>query len=375
MKKIFFFCALCASMAMMAEAPTGAINGKFTINANGDQVYFSQGNLQYQASTNTWRFAEHQYDRISDGKDLYSCNVKEGDSICSNLKASATYDGWIDLFAWATSGWNGGTAINYQPWSITEGMTLDYDQELNAFGYGPDWADITGENAQYDWGVHNAISNGGDQAGLWRTLTKDEWHYIFYERPNADSLRSYAYMLNTKQYYLGKDGKVHEASGATPGIVILPDDYFWHFNENPFLAQAEQQDSASKYDAEVFNTLQRAGRQNVIFLPFAGLRQDSTTIYDLRWSGFYWTSTGIMNEDSYYVCLNNGKTTVYVDDNTTMSRNMGLSVRLVQDAPKSTTACGNVQSNDVQCTKVLRDGQLYLLRNGQMYNVQGNLVK
>lgn len=29
--------------------PTGAINGLFTINENGGQVYFSQGNLQYQA--------------------------------------------------------------------------------------------------------------------------------------------------------------------------------------------------------------------------------------------------------------------------------------------------------------------------------------
>ena len=27
-------------------------------------VFFSRGNLQYQASTNTWRFAPHQYDFI-----------------------------------------------------------------------------------------------------------------------------------------------------------------------------------------------------------------------------------------------------------------------------------------------------------------------
>ena len=44
--------------------PIGAINSLFTINSNGDQVYFSQGNLQYQASTNTWKFADNQYDYI-----------------------------------------------------------------------------------------------------------------------------------------------------------------------------------------------------------------------------------------------------------------------------------------------------------------------
>ena len=34
-----------------------------------------------------------------------------------------------------------------------------------------------------------------------------------------------------------------------------------------------------------------------------------------------------------------------------------------------------VQGDDVQCTKVLRDGQLYLMYKGTMYNVQGNQLK
>ena len=35
----------------------------------------------------------------------------------------------------------------------------------------------------------------------------------------------------------------------------------------------------------------------------------------------------------------------------------------------------NVQRDDVQCTKVLRDGQLYLMYKGTMYNVQGTIVR
>ena len=35
------------------------------------QVHFSQGNLQYQASTNTWRFAEMQWDFVG-GTDFYT---------------------------------------------------------------------------------------------------------------------------------------------------------------------------------------------------------------------------------------------------------------------------------------------------------------
>ena len=39
------------------------------------------------------------------------------------------------------------------------------------------------------------------------------------------------------------------------------------------------------------------------------------------------------------------------------------------------TDISNVQGNDVQCTKLIRDGQLYLLYNGTMYNVQGLEIK
>ena len=51
-----------------SDAPIGAINGKFTINANGNQVYFSQGNLQYigSAATPYWKFAEKQWDYLGD---------------------------------------------------------------------------------------------------------------------------------------------------------------------------------------------------------------------------------------------------------------------------------------------------------------------
>ena len=85
------------------EVPVGAISGKFTINANGDQVYFSQGNLQYQASTNTWRFAENQWNYVGGDEFNQHYGNVEGSS---NNEISSTYSGWIDLFGWGTSGWN-----------------------------------------------------------------------------------------------------------------------------------------------------------------------------------------------------------------------------------------------------------------------------
>ena len=44
----------------------GVLPGRFTVNADGLQVQFAQGNLQYQASSHTWRLAEHQYDIVGD---------------------------------------------------------------------------------------------------------------------------------------------------------------------------------------------------------------------------------------------------------------------------------------------------------------------
>ena len=60
------------------------------------QVRFSQGNLQYQASTNTWRFAETQYSIVGN----------------ANENISSSYSGWIDLFGRGTSG-SGFTTLTY----------------------------------------------------------------------------------------------------------------------------------------------------------------------------------------------------------------------------------------------------------------------
>ena len=176
--------------------PEGAINGLFTINANGDQVYFSQGNLQYQASTNTWRFAENQFSFVG-GVDYQTGiewgNLYENGVKCDNTLLSSTYNGWIDLFGWGTSGYhddNDPYNVHYQPWE-----TVDYsvNLEYNGVGFGPSLnmpsPNLTGSSENYDWGVYNAMINGGNIAHLWRTLTKDEWEYILDFRNTVSGIR------------------------------------------------------------------------------------------------------------------------------------------------------------------------------------------
>jgi tetratricopeptide (TPR) repeat protein len=50
------------------------------------RVYFAKGNLQYQASTKKWRFADNQWDVLGE----------------ANSKISDKNNGWIDLFGWGT---------------------------------------------------------------------------------------------------------------------------------------------------------------------------------------------------------------------------------------------------------------------------------
>ena len=134
-------------------APEGAVKGLFSISSN-NAVYFSKGNLQYQVSTNTWRFAEHQYDYVG--------------SANTNI-FSSTYSGWIDLFTWGTSGYNHG-ANCYQPWSTSLDGS-DY------YAYGSLENNLYDQSGKADWG-YNAISNGGNRERIWRTLTIDEWDYV-----------------------------------------------------------------------------------------------------------------------------------------------------------------------------------------------------
>ena len=223
-----------------SNVPEGAINGLFTINANGDQVYFSQGNLQYQASTNTWRFAEHQWDYVG-GVDtelgIEYGNVYENGIKCDNGSISHNYNGWIDLFGWGTGG---------NPTLIST-TVADYETFT-------------------DWGV-NKISNGGNTANQWRTLTTDEWVYLYSGRANAASLRGHATVNNV------------------PGYIFLPDN--WSLPSGvSFTANADNW-TTNNYSAADWGEMEQSG---AVFLPAAGSRY-GTHVYNVGYYGNYWSST------------------------------------------------------------------------------------
>ncbi len=228
-------------VAHFNDSPVGTIGGSFTIDYNGNKVWFSQGNLQYNAFTQTWQFASQQYEIIGNG----------------NSNISETYNGWIDLFGWATSGYDSNN-VNCQPWCNSS----------ESSGYGPSGlpgdgmpGELTGNMAYYDWGVNNPISNGGDQPNLWRTLSKNEWFFILKER-NASTVNG----IPNARFVKARVNNVF-------GVVLFPDEYTHPTGIGQPTGINVENTNENNYSTTEFALMQAAG---AVFLPAAGKRYVNT---------------------------------------------------------------------------------------------------
>ena len=240
----------------------GVLSGVFSV-GNGEQVRFAQGNLQYQASTDTWRFAAQQYDCIGQ----------------TNSNISLFYQGWVDLFGWGTSGYN-----DIKPWHI------DYNLEATS---------ITG--TKYDWGLNNAISNGGNKSGLWHLLTIDQWEYLVSGRTGSRFAKA--------------------TVADVRGLILLPDGW----NTATFALNAVNEIAAG-YESNFISASDWADQleaKGVVFLPCAGLREGTTVNY-VNGFGRYWSSTYVEKARSLFCHQGD----VRADG---ADYHMGFAVRLVSD--------------------------------------------
>ena len=160
--------------------PEDALPGVFSVSAT-KKVHFSQGNLTYDvnASTNKWKFYEHQYDCAANGD------------------ASSTL---ISLFTWG-----------YGDWS-TDPTTMDYLTSHTSDG--------EPFNPSEDWG--SQIGDGK----TWRTLTTAEWQYLF-----SNHTKKWASVNDVNGYVIAPDGFDGEladsyaddaALAAAGNLVFLP---------------------------------------------------------------------------------------------------------------------------------------------------------
>ncbi len=235
------------------------------------RVVFSPGNLQYQASTKKWRFAEGQWQCIG------------GD----NANISSKYSGWVDLFGWSTNA--GAAAFGVSTSTKNEDYSGDF----------------------VDWGINQI---GDDVPNMWRTLKYREWRYLVFDRPNAPSLRGIA-----------------QVNGVN-GLILLPDEWVCPSGVN-FKSGFHSEDGKEYFaDYQSFSLdewmlLEDAG---AVFLPAGGCRI-GTTIVSEYLGGIYWSSSDVIYvgrdyNRADYICFYSNDSYV-----TGAFCEYGLSVRLVKD--------------------------------------------
>ena len=241
----------------------GALSGEFSVSET-TKVHFSQGNLQY---VGTWQFAEHQWDYFGDNQS----------------------DNHRDLFGWGT-----GDAPN---------KVGENKNEYSTF---------------VDWGT-NAITNGGNEANQWHTLTKDEWGYLFYIRSNAATLFGLGSVNGINGTILLPDNwvlpnGVSFTASTTQGLADQGS-FYENSNGNNF--------SHNSYTVEQWVVMESAG---AVFLPAAGYRW-GTDEYNVGSRGYYWSSTPYDTGSAYYLDFYSD----YLDPQGSRNyRYCGRSVRLVR---------------------------------------------
>lgn len=292
------------------QRPYGTLeNYSFSV-ASNKRVRFSSGNLQYNDIYYEWRFAKHQYDII--GADNSKINFLGEDD-------------WIDLFGWGTFGYCYDLSNGTQECHETCQSSTDWKDYI-IMGDWRNGLNITPLSA--DWGLINSnyISNGEDL--LWRTLSADEWRYLFIERTNAAQKFALATVNGQKGLIVLADEWKQAPSGLTftPSAnngVVLSTGYYEddgyiidHFTDNV-------------YNAKEWARMEKAG---ALFLPAAGQRF-GTSVKNLSGTqtfGRYYSTTPTNEERegnvfslSFYMSG--------VTPTSEFSRAWGASVRLVHD--------------------------------------------
>ena len=275
--------------------------GVFSV-APDKKVSFSQGNLQCLPAINLWKFANTQYEYLGN----------------ANKYLKPTFRNWVDLFGWSA---NNTTA----PFGVSTSTNV---------------ADYAGDFV--DWGTNTIC---GDAPGTWRTLSVDEWGYLFQGRKNATQLYS--------------KGNID----GLRGMIILPDNWVMpeglHFTAQPTNLTMEL--DINTYTQAEWQRMEEAG---AVFLCPTG-RRDGTKIDYLEYYGGYWSSSKISNSNHVCHMYYNYKSKIFMTDYKEGDYSYGTNgraVRLVHDTIVPPPApCETFKVNSVTFNMMCVEGGTFMM--------------
>lgn len=230
----------------------GLLPGKFQVDTSGTKVQFSKGNLQatYNGSEWSWAFAENQWYYVGDA----AANT----SINGNGTISGT--GSVDLFGWV------GETGKMTTYPAKYGISISSD---------PNDYSTSATDKLNEWGTLAIINGGNTSNSGWRTLTRDEWGYLFKTRTDAN-----------QKYGHGRINGVN-------GMIILPDS--WTLPTG-LTFSAGNSFWINNYTIDQWYLMEAAG---AIFLPAAGGRSDYGA--KVKYAGIYgryWASSPVPETNS-----------------------------------------------------------------------------
>ena len=242
-----------------AFVTAGMLSGEFSV-SDSKKVHFSEGNLRYTIASSTWSFFDNQYD-------------------CGSSYSSAV----ISLFTWG--------------YNATNSIIPDGNHSNNV-------SKTSGDLIQSeDWG--SRIGDGN----TWRTLTLNEWKYLFNDRIDAANKVGYATV------------------GGVNGIILLPDSFTDPLKNNgsgAFVPKSSTGWMQNVYTPGNWALMESAG---AVFLPAAGCR-DGSSVDDVGDGGYYWSSAAY---DEYYA-YRVGFSSIGVRPDGGGYRDYGYSVRLITES-------------------------------------------
>lgn len=232
-----------------------------------EKAQFAPGNLQYQASTDSWRFAKDQISYFG------QC---PGNSTTTGRE---TQRYWIDLFGWGSSGYN---ADGAKPYTFSTDNALYKTRSVaNAT------EKLTLANMA-DWGY--AYNIGHDTEG-WFTMTDEQLLYLINTRAastvNGTENARYACVIIR----------------GIRCLALFPDQFEWD-NATMGTAPATINMSESSWNTTNYTYAQYLAMEaaGMVFLPAAGYY--NTSFQNINTYGAYWTRSASSATNAFSLDFN-----------------------------------------------------------------------
>lgn len=277
--------------------PGDVLPGVFTVNAGDKKIKFrfSKGYLQYHRKSNTWRFADNQWDWIGGDQSSNNYgNVEYNNVKCKNNSISdPNYDGLIDLFGWGTTG------KDYSE----SACRFPYSYERNESDYGPagKGAKLEGDS---DWGC-----NMSNDYITWQVFPCE----IYFYAPGKSQF-----------YFISENRQAGAEVREQEGTILLPDDFVDPMTNEKGTDKSIKVGKARSYNIykseDNWRAMEKAG---AVFLATEGYRNGTSYTNS---GGGIWGNLAKEEGGAWIIAGVGGNK---VTTSSSKARYMGLNVRLV----------------------------------------------